>query len=259
MTEFSDLLRGMRRDGDAWTAPVSDDWLQGRTLFGGLSGALCLEAVAREFTDLPSLRSAQFALIGPAAGKIIVRPALLRRGKSTAFVSADLFGEDGLAARATFCFTGPRPSAYKYATDMMPDIKPPEQSIPFSRKVTFAQHFDNRLAGGNLPFSKATDPTMVLWMRHRDDALVPSPTALVALADAPPPAAQVLFDQQAPISTMTWAFDFLTDDLETEGGWSLIRVSAESVLNGYSSQAMTIWSSTGQRVLVGHQNVAVFG
>jgi hypothetical protein len=67
MTEFSDLLRGMRRDGDAWTAPVSDDWLQGRTLFGGLSGALSLEAVAREFTDLPSLRSAQFALI-PGTG-----------------------------------------------------------------------------------------------------------------------------------------------------------------------------------------------
>jgi Thioesterase-like superfamily len=71
--------------------------------------------------------------------------------------------------------------------------------------------------------------------------------------------AQVLFDQQAPISTMTWAFDVLTDDLETEGGWWLIRVSAESVLNGYSSQATTVWSSTGQRVLVGHQNVAVFG
>jgi hypothetical protein len=34
-------------------------------------------------------------------------------------------------------------------------------------------------------------------MRHRDEALVPSPTSLVALADAPPRAAQALFDQQA--------------------------------------------------------------
>ena len=259
MTDFSELINGIHRDGDTWTADVSEDWRQGRTLFGGLSGALCLEAAKREFIDLPPLRSAQFALVGPAAGKIMVRLSMLRRGKSTAFVGADLFGEDGLATRATFCFTGPRPSAYKYATDAMPEIRMPAQSTPFSRKVNFAQHFDNRLAGGNLPFSKAPDPTMLLWMRHRDEALIPSPTALVALADAPPPAAQVLFDQQAPVSTMTWAFDFLTDDLKTEGGWWLIRVSAESVLSGYSSQAMTVWSSTGKRVLVGHQNVAVFG
>jgi hypothetical protein len=97
-------------------------------LFGGLSGALCLESARREFNDLPPLRSAQFALVGPAAGKIMVRPAMLRRGKSTAFVGADLFGEDGLAARATFCFAAPRPSAYKYAIDEMPDVKSPAAS-----------------------------------------------------------------------------------------------------------------------------------
>jgi hypothetical protein len=259
MTDFSELMSAVRRDGDAWTLEIADDWRQGRTLFGGLSGALCLEAAKREFVDLPPLRSAQFALVGPAAGRVLVRLSMLRRGKSTAFVGADLFGEDGLATRATFGFAASRSSAYNYATDAMPDVKTPEQSTPFSRKVTFAQHFDNRLGGGNLPFSKAADPTMLLWMRHRDEALAPSSTALVALADAPPPAAQVLFDQQAPVSTMTWAFDLLTDDLETEDGWWLVRVSAENVLGGYSSQAMTVWSSTGKRVLVGRQNYAVFG
>jgi hypothetical protein len=98
-----------------------------------------LEAAKREFIDLPPLRSAQFALVGPATGEIMVRLSMRRRGKSTAFVSADLFGEDGLATRATFCFTGPRPSAYKFATDAMPEVKRPEQSTPFSRKVNFAQ------------------------------------------------------------------------------------------------------------------------
>ena len=58
---------------------------------------------------------------------------------------------------------------------------------------------------------------------------------------------------------MSWAFDLLTDNLDTEGGWWLIRVSAENVLSGYSSQAMTVWSSAGKRVLVDHQNYAVFG
>ena len=62
MTDFSELINGIHRDGDTWTADVSEDWRQGRTLFGGLSGALCLEAAKREFIDLPPLRSAQFAL-----------------------------------------------------------------------------------------------------------------------------------------------------------------------------------------------------
>ena len=35
----------------------------------------------------------------------------------------------------------------------------------------------------------------------------------------------MLFDQQAPVSTMTWAFDMLTDDFETEDGWWLVRAS----------------------------------
>ena len=33
-------------------------------------------------------------------------------------------------------------------------------------------------------------------------------------------------------------------------------MSAESVLSGYSSQAMTVWNSAGKRVLVGRQNAA---
>ena len=126
MTDFSELINGIHRDGDTWTVDVSEDWRQGRTLFGGLSGALSLEAAKREFVDLPPLRSAQFALVGPAAGKIMVRLSMLRRGKSTAFVGADLFGEDGLATRATFCFTGPRPSAYIYARDTMPEVRTPD-------------------------------------------------------------------------------------------------------------------------------------
>jgi acyl-CoA thioesterase len=258
MTTFSELMDGMRREGDAWTAAVSDDWLQSRTLFGGLSGSLCLEAVKREFSDLPPLRSAQFSLTGPAAGTITIRPALLRRGKSTAFVCADLSGDSGLAMRATFCFTSPRASAYSHEAIPAPAVKPPDQCPTFARQVNFAQHFDNRLAHGNSPFSEADDPTMVLWMRLREEVRSTSQTALVALADSPPPAAQVLFKQQTPISTMTWTLDILSDDFETEDGWWLIRASAESVLNGYSSQAMTVWNSIGKPVLVGRQNIAIF-
>ena len=92
----------------------------------------------------------------------MVRLSMLRRGKPTEFVSADLLGKDRLATRATLGFAAPRPSAHNYAIDAMPEVKTPEQSTPFPRKVNFAQYFDNRLGGGNLPFSKAADPGSML-------------------------------------------------------------------------------------------------
>ena len=89
MTEFSELMQGLARDGASWTVTVNDDWLQGRTIYGGLAGAFCLEATLRQLADLPPLRSAQFAFIGPATGGLRVTPTVLRRGKSTVFVAVD--------------------------------------------------------------------------------------------------------------------------------------------------------------------------
>jgi hypothetical protein len=99
---------------------------------------------------------------------------------------------------------------------------------------------------------------MTLWLRHRDTDAPVSATALVALADAPPPASMVKFKTFARISTMTWSIDLLTDRLETEGGWWLVRTTAETLADGYSSQAMTVWNSRRQPMMVARQNIAVF-
>ena len=40
---FSDVLGSMTRAGDAWTVSVPADWLQGRSVFGGLQAALALQ------------------------------------------------------------------------------------------------------------------------------------------------------------------------------------------------------------------------
>ena len=50
----------------------------------------------------------------------------------------------------------------------------------------------------------------------------------------------------------------LTDRIETEDGWWLLRTTAETVANGYSSQAMTIWNARGEPILAARQNIAVF-
>lgn len=263
MTEFTDLMAGMTRSDDGWTVSVSDDWLQGRTVYGGLASALCMQAALNEFGDVPPLRSAQIAFIGPATGQLQLKASVLRKGKSTLFANVDLIGEAGLATRAMFCFGAARKSAFAHVAIGTPELKAPEGCPDFFHRapptLSFLQHIEGRHAGGSMPFSGSEDPEMMLWLRHRQTAIQPSLVALLALADAPPPAASVRSTTPSPISTMTWSIDMLTDKITTDDGWWLIRNVAEQIAGGYSSQAMTLWNRNGQPIMASRQNVAVFG
>ncbi len=263
MTEFTALMAGMTRAGDGWTVSVSDDWLQGRTVYGGMSAALCMQAALNEFGAVPPLRSAQVAYIGPAAGQLQLKASVLRKGKSTLFANVDLIGEAGLATRAMFCFGAARESASQHVALATPELKDPESCPNFFRHapaaLSFVQHMDGRFVSGALPFSGSDDAQMTLWLRHRETGIPPSLVALLALADAPPPAATGRAKGPAPLSTMTWAIDMLTDEVTTDDGWWLIRNVADQIAAGYSSQAMTLWNRQGKPIMAGRQNIAVFG
>lgn len=257
MTAFSDLLSGMR---DGFT--LSQDWLQGRTAYGGLSAALCAEAACRAVPELPPLRSAQFAFIGPASGALSTKAEVLRRGKSAVFVGVDLIGDAGLATRALLSFGVARASQIAYDDLAMPGVTSAAGSEPFfpgdRPSISFQQHFESRIAGGARPMSPGAAPEYLIWFRHRDERARSGIVPLIALADAPPPAAMVLFPAPAPISTMTWAMDVLSDAPATEDGWWLVRSRAEAAHQGYSAQTMTVWNTQGQAVIAARQNVAIF-
>ena len=72
-----------QEDG-GWSITITEDWMQGRTTYGGLSAALCLQTVINEFPDLPPLRSAQINFIGPAGGEVTICNTVMRIGKSVA-------------------------------------------------------------------------------------------------------------------------------------------------------------------------------
>jgi len=261
-TSFSDLLAALRKPALRPSITVPADWLQGRTVYGGLSAALCLEACQLALSSPPPLRAAQFAFVGPATGRLEFACTTLRRGKSTVFAGVDLNTDSGLATRATFCFGLARASVLSYANLAAPTVAAPERCAPFigadPATLAFVQHFDWRLAGGSRPMTPGADPDMLLWVRLREDDLPPSAVSLLALADAPPPAALVCFPAPAPISTMTWSVEVLDECVTTDDGWWLIRTAAQTIRAGYSSQAMTIWNARGLPVLAARQSVAIF-
>jgi acyl-CoA thioesterase len=261
MTAFSQMLATMKQHSEQFSIILPSDWLQGRTAYGGLSATLCLEATLRTAPDLPPLRSAQFAFVGPASGDLTIKVTTLRRGKSTVFTHVDLEGDHGLAVRGLLCFGAPRESALTHVALPMP-VTPAAENCPdyftLPNMPNFMRHFDGRLAAGAKPVTPSAAPEMLVWLRHRDNDAADNLVSLLALADALPPAAMVLFETMAPISTMTWSIDMLTDSPVSQTGWWLAQCKAETAKAGYSAQSTVIWNATGLPVLVSRQNVAIF-
>lgn len=264
-TPLSILLSNLQPIDDAWEIDIPDNWLQGRAIYGGLSAALCLAAVTAATDDLAPLRSAQIAFVGPAGPSVRIRPNILRQGKSMAFVAADMTSGDKPAVRATFGFGAARESMLSHEHVFPPEVADPARGGLFfedheGRNLgpNFARHFDSARAAGATPMSGAETPEFCVWMRHRDVAMRDSLIGLVALADALPPAAMASMTTPAPVSSITWQFDLLSDRPTTDNGWWLCRSRAEQIADGYSAQHMTIWNSHREPVLVGRQSVAVF-
>lgn len=241
-------------------------WAQGRTLFGGMTAALSHAAIARGFGDLGLLRNAQFTFVGPATGQLSFRPALLRRGRSSAIVAVDCWNEEGLAARSTFSFAGPRESVVAHDHSPRMDVPPPEGCEPFHRTTKplkgFLAQFEFRFAAGSRLFEPGGHPEFAVWVRFRDGAGEDRITALLALADALPCASMAHFSKPAPVSTLTWSADFhqplAEGDAAASAGWHLVWSSSEVAADGYSIQNMRVFSANGAPLLSARQVVAIF-
>lgn len=259
-TTFTALMESAEERGGVLSVAIPPDWMQGRTTYGGMTAALCLEGVLRAFPDLPPLRSAQISFIGPAGGEVSVAASLLRRGKSVTFANGDLSSGGVIAARGVFAFGAARQSQFDRSFMPRPAVAAPDECpvyIPPGFGPSFAQHYDTRLAKGARPASASAEHDHFIWVRHRDEGAA-STVALLALADMPPPAVMPMMKEFAPISSMTWALNFLTEKPQTKDGWWLLQSRAENAAEGYSSQDMLVWNLGGDAVIAGRQSVAVF-
>lgn len=248
-------------DGDAFTIDAPDAWAQGRTLYGGMSAALCYETAKRALGDLGQLRSAQFGFIGPSAGALRFTPSLLRRGRSSTVAAVDCTAESGLATRALLVFGGDRESVL--AHDRIPalPVPPPDACEPFHRSSKplpgFLANYEFRLAAGARLFETDKPPEFAIWTRFRAGGATDPVTSLLAMGDALPTAAMAAFPKIAPVSTMTWQID-LPGPLPAEDGWRLVWSSSESAANGYTLQAMRVSDEAGRTLAVARQVVALF-
>jgi acyl-CoA thioesterase len=261
MTSFAETIAAITQaDADSFIANPTEDWRQGRTLFGGLSAALCYAACEKLTPGLPPLRSAQIAYIGPSAGEARLQPRVLRQGKSVTFMACDLIADGAVATRALFAFGGERESSLRDSPPRAPDVPRPQDCPPLfgTRRPTFTQHLDQRVAGGHRPVKGADKGDMLVWVKLLEDGPPPGLVTLVALGDALPPASMPRLTVPAAISTMTWQFDLVDPERFDPAGWVLIRSTDDAVGHGYSGQSMAMWDAQGMPLLLARQSVAVF-
>ena len=100
--KFSDVMSAVPASENGGSMVVSGGWFQGRTLFGGLTAAIALEAVLKQFPDLPPIRTAQVTFVGPLGGNCEVRTTVLRRGKSVVTVRSEVFSQSGVGTSCIF-------------------------------------------------------------------------------------------------------------------------------------------------------------
>lgn len=260
MPNLRAVLDGFTEDEGVSRVEAPETWTQGRTLYGGMTAALCWHAATRAIPDLPPLRAAQVAFVGPAAGPLEFRCELLRRGRNSAILEVACRTAEGHAAKAFFTCANPRASSVSHDLCPAPGAPGPEEIEDFHRKppkaLAFPQNFDIRFVRGGRPLSGG-DPEILVWARLKEDEGVDPVTALLALADVLPPGAMAQMPEWGPVSTMTWGVDF--HQPVTSRGWHLLHTYSEQAADGYSLQGSDMWDGAGRRVLTARQVVAIFG
>jgi hypothetical protein len=260
---LSQVLESLTRRDDGWSVSTPDDWLQGRSMFGGLQSALALRAMRGLVpADLP-LRVLQTTFVAPVAGAVNIHAQVLRAGKGTTHAEARIALGDQTTTLVVGVFGRGRPSRAEVA----PTLAGFEASrdpfvFPFvpGFSAAFAQHFKMRVLSGPLPFTASSLPPRGVIEVSLDDRGPTSEAHIVAIADAIPPLALAMLTGPAPGSSVTWTLELLVDRFETLplAGWK-VHAEVRAGHNGYTSQSSTIVAPGGQAVAMSHQSMVVFG
>lgn len=264
-----ELLQRRRIGADAVHFDVADDWLQGRTCYGGLISMLGVVAMrdlaGHAFSAAASLRGLQTCFIAPVSpGAVEVGVQLLRQGRNVCQVQAQARQAGQVAAVLIGVFGADRASSLRPQRPLRPaprraaaDLPPP----PPGFGPAFMAHFDLRWAEGPPPFSGGEGDRSSIHMRLADGAAAALPAELITvlLADLPPTPAIGQLRQPGANSSVTWALEPRPVDAGAPDGWWRADNESTMVDGGYVNHRSLLWAPGGELAAYGSQVVAVFG
>ena len=238
----------------------AQDWMQGRTLYGGASALVAYTMATRAFTDLPPLRSAQIGFVAPVGEDIELTAEIVRQGRNVTQVRSEIRSEGRTALTAFWLFAAAREANALRPADPPENWPgPPDANLPAMQQGApsfIAHNFDIRYGQ-----SKDADhgATIRRWARLTEDHSLDPVAKLVLMGDVMPPGAMRIMQRMGPISSINWSFNVLEPDSQSQDGWYLAENASQFAADGYSSERLRMWDIEGRQVLDGMQCVAVFG
>lgn len=240
--------------------PDAENWMQGRTLYGGASALIAYTHAIRAFADLPPLRAAQVGFVAPVGGRVELRAEIVRQGRSVTQLRSELYQDGALALTAFLLFAEPRKPNALYPTRKPSDFPPPaeeSEDVMSDKGPSFLRNnFEIRRAQN---VSGPGEPVVRRWARLKHREELDPISELILLGDVLPPGAMRAMQRQGPISSINWSFNLLETNPQTEDGWWVSENASQHANNGYSSERLRLWNSEGQQVIDGLQSVAIFG
>lgn len=264
-TPFATLINRIQNRTEDEPLSVPDDWMQGRTVYGGLVAAMVLKSMRGHVPEERMIRSLLFSFVGPVnANPFIIQTQVLRSGKSVTTVEAKVIQNGNICSSAVGSFGGDRDSKIQIAPiEHIKMIEPTKAlELPYIDGMTpsFTRHFDYRWAIGELPFTGKGGKELGGWINFREETDCLSEEWLLALADAWPTPVLSKLKEPAAASTLTWALEFVHLDRDTcsENEWWAYHCVVDSAERGYAHERSTVWDPEGRLALFSQQTTAVF-
>lgn len=257
---ISELLEPITAGGGPLHLPAAQQWMQGRTLYGGASALIAYVAATRAFPDLPPLRAAQIAFVAPVGTDMELRAEIIRQGRNVTQVRSEILCEGKIALTAFLLFGAGREANGRHAAPpLSPLAGEPEDgalvdsaSAPEFLKNNYeVRHTAERVEPG--------EPVVRRWVRLLDRFGLDPVQELILIGDTLPPSAIRIMERRGPISSINWSFNLLDPAPATRDGWWLAETASDHVDHGYSSERLRLWNSEGRQITAGIQSAAIFG
>ncbi|WP_128891036.1 acyl-CoA thioesterase II [Erythrobacter sp. HKB08] len=238
----------------------AQDWMQGRTLYGGASALVAYTAAIRAFPDLPPFRAAQVGFVAPVGEDVELSAEIVRQGRNVAQVRSEIRSGGSVALTAMWLFgTDREPNAVHPAAPCEDWPGPPQEAetVMTGKGPSFiTENFELRRAQDH---RGPGAPIVRRWLRLKEPSGLDPVSELVLLGDTLPPGSMRAMQRRGPISSINWSFNLLEPVPETSERWWLAETASEWADHGYSSERLRMWNAEGKQVLAGLQSVAVFG
>lgn len=267
LKSFAEILIPTAQSAEALSFTITDDWLQGRSSYGGLQSAFALAAMRKLTAVQAPLRVLQTTFIGPVGGgEVTVTAHTLRAGKSVTHVEARLMQGSETLCLVVGIFAASRESEIRVPMAVREAPSGPDgiKDMPFAKGIApnFTQHFHWRWAAGGWPYSGHAEPSTRIWLKHRQptsDAAFEAEIALVGLADAVPSPALSMMKIPKASSSLTWTLELLRSAPPQGEGFWRIDSDIHQSKDGYVAQTAIVVAPDNQSVALSRQAVVVFG